>query len=125
MTFIVLDDRWLSLIRVKQERRDFPYYSIDVIPGDYPDPPAHYFGVPAIAARTPNTLESSLHHAGAASGPAIIEASSTHRTILIRSTTEEPGCARRFPNRSPSTRRYMPADACIRRQMLVYARRWV
>jgi acetolactate synthase-1/2/3 large subunit len=72
--FVVLDDRWLSLIRVKQERRDFPYYGTDVISGDYPDPPAHYFGVPAIAARTPDALESALRRALAADGPTIIEA---------------------------------------------------
>ena len=72
--FVVLDDRWLSLIRVKQERRDFPYYGTTIIPGDYPDPPAHYFGVPAVAARTPDALESALRGALSATGPTIIEA---------------------------------------------------
>ena len=74
MPFVVLDDRWLSLIRVKQERRDLPYYGTDVVAGDYPDPPAHYFGVPAIAARTPAALESALRNALAANGPTVIEA---------------------------------------------------
>jgi acetolactate synthase I/II/III large subunit len=72
--FVVLDDRWLSLIRVKQEQRKFAYYGTDVIPGDYPEPPAHYFGVPALAAHTPDALESALRNALAANGPTVIEA---------------------------------------------------
>ena len=72
--FVVLDDRWLSLIRVKQERRDLPYYGTDVVTSDYPDPPAHYFGVPAVAARTSAALESALRNALAANGPTVIEA---------------------------------------------------
>ena len=46
--FVVLDDRWLSLIKVKQERRGLSYYGTKVSPRDYPPPPAHYFGVPAV-----------------------------------------------------------------------------
>jgi acetolactate synthase-1/2/3 large subunit len=72
--FVVLDDRWLSLIRVKQERRNFAYYGTDVIPSDYPDPPAHYFGVPAVAARTAAALESALRNALSTDGPTVIEA---------------------------------------------------
>ena len=72
--FVVLDDRWLSLIRVKQERRDFAYYGTDVISGRYADPPAHYFGVPALAARTASELESALSTSFSAGGPTIVEA---------------------------------------------------
>ncbi|MBI3915740.1 MAG: thiamine pyrophosphate-binding protein [Betaproteobacteria bacterium] len=72
--FVVLDDRWLSLIRVKQERREFAYYGTDVIPGDYSDPPAHYFGVSVVAALTPDALEHALCKAFAAAGPTVIEA---------------------------------------------------
>ena len=72
--FVVLDDRWLSLIRVKQERREFAYYGTTVIDSEYSDPPAHYFGVPAVAARTPDALESVLRSALAAKGPTVIEA---------------------------------------------------
>jgi acetolactate synthase-1/2/3 large subunit len=72
--FVVLDDRWLSLIRVKQERRDFAYYGTTVVPGEYGDPPPHYFGVPALAARTSSQLESALRAAFAAAGPTVIEA---------------------------------------------------
>ena len=46
--FVVLDDRWLSLIRVKQERREFAYYGTTVIDREYTDPLhlAHSVGNP-------------------------------------------------------------------------------
>ncbi len=71
---VVLDDRWLSLIKVKQERRDFPHYGTTTLsPSDLP-PPAHYFGVPAVGVRDPESLERELRKALAASGPTVIEA---------------------------------------------------
>jgi len=72
--FVVLDDRWLSLIRVKQERRQYAYYGTDVVPGDYDQPPAHYFGVPAVGVRGAVELEHALEKALAADGPTVIEA---------------------------------------------------
>ncbi len=72
--FVVLDDRWLSLIKVKQERRGLPYYGTEVSPGDYPSPPAHYFGVPAVGVDSAAALEHELRQAFAANGPTIIEA---------------------------------------------------
>ena len=33
--FVVLDDRWLSLIKIKQERRSLEHYGTEVSPGDY------------------------------------------------------------------------------------------
>ena len=72
--FVVLDDRWLSLIKVKQERRGLPYYGTEVSPGDYPSPPAHYFGVPAVGVDSAAGLERELRKAFAADGPTIIEA---------------------------------------------------
>jgi acetolactate synthase-1/2/3 large subunit len=72
--FVVLDDRWLSLIRVKQERRSLPCYGTQVSPGDYPSPPAHYFGVPAVGVDSPAALQRELSRAFAADGPTIIEA---------------------------------------------------
>ena len=73
--FVVLDDRWLSLIKVKQERRGLPYYGTELLPGDYPSPPAHYFGVPAVGVNSAVALERELRKALAADGPTIIEAS--------------------------------------------------
>ena len=72
--FVVLDDRWLSLIKVKQERRGLPCYGTELSPDDYLLPPAHYFGVPAVGADSADALERELRKALAADGPTIIEA---------------------------------------------------
>ena len=72
--FVVLDDRWLSLIKVKQERRGLTCYGTEVSPRDYPSPPAHYFGVPAVGVDSAAGLERELRKAFAANGPTIIEA---------------------------------------------------
>ncbi|MFN0300579.1 MAG: thiamine pyrophosphate-binding protein [Burkholderiales bacterium] len=72
--FVVLDDRWLSLIKVKQERRNFALYGTDTSPEPYQEPPAHYFGVPAIGVRSIEALERELRRALAAEGPTVIEA---------------------------------------------------
>lgn len=72
--FVVLDDRWLSLIKVKQERRNFELYGTQTIPGGYETPPAHYFGVPAVGVRSADALERELRQALHASGPIVIEA---------------------------------------------------
>ena len=72
--FVVLDDRWLSLIKVKQERRYFALYGTDTSPEPYQEPPAHYFGVPAIGVRSIEALERALRCALAAEGPTVIEA---------------------------------------------------
>ena len=68
---VVLDDRWLALIKVKQERRAYPYFgtALDAAP-----PPAHYFGVPAVAADNAAALEDALRRALASAGPTVIEA---------------------------------------------------
>ena len=71
---VVLDDRWLSLIKVKQEKRDFPPYGTPTLPPTDQAPPEHYFGVPAIGVRDPASLERELRKAFAASGPTVIEA---------------------------------------------------
>ena len=72
--FVVLDDRWLSLIKVKQERRGLRYYGTELSPEDTPAPPAHYFGVPAVGVDSAAALERELRKAFAADGPTIIEA---------------------------------------------------
>jgi acetolactate synthase-1/2/3 large subunit len=72
--FVVLDDRWLSLIKIKQERRGLPCYSTEVSPGEYRLPPAHYFGVPAVGVDDAAGLERELRLAFAADGPTVIEA---------------------------------------------------
>ena len=71
---VVLDDRWLGLIKVKQERRQFQNYGTELQPEPYREPPAHYFGVPAVGVHDSAALEVALEKALAASGPTVIEA---------------------------------------------------
>ena len=71
---VVLDDKWLALIKVKQIRRQFPLYGTDLQEEDYTEPPAHYFGVPAVGVRSPAALEGAVKTALAAKGPTVIEA---------------------------------------------------
>jgi acetolactate synthase-1/2/3 large subunit len=72
IAFVVLDDQWLSLIKVKQERRTLPHYGT-ALGTEYAQPPAHYFGVPAVGVRTAAELEAALTNALQATGPTVIE----------------------------------------------------
>ena len=71
---VVLDDRWLGLIRIKQTRRQYGIYGTELQKEDYRDPPAHYFGVPASGARTPEEVTTLVTEALARPGPSVIEA---------------------------------------------------
>ncbi|HUB94524.1 MAG TPA: thiamine pyrophosphate-binding protein [Stellaceae bacterium] len=71
LPIVVLDDRWLALIKVKQERRAYPYIGTEL---PLAPPPAHYFGVPAIPATNAGELEAALRRALAANHPTVIEA---------------------------------------------------
>ena len=71
---VVLDDRWLGLIKVKQGQRQYPDYGTELQTEEYDVPPAHYFGVPAHGVRTPAELRSALETALAAPGSTVIEA---------------------------------------------------
>jgi len=70
---VVLDDGWLSLIQVKQRRRNLPVYGTEV-PRASGTPPAHYFGVPAVGVRTAVELDKALRVALAAAHPTVIHA---------------------------------------------------
>ena len=72
--FVVLDDRWLSLIKVKQERRELAYYGTELPLGDDLPPPAHYFGVPAVGVSRASDFDRELDRALRAQGPTVIEA---------------------------------------------------
>jgi acetolactate synthase-1/2/3 large subunit len=74
LPIVVLDDKWLSLIKVKQIRRQFPLYGTELQEEEYTEPPAHYFGVPAIGVRDAEALEIAVKKALAAKGPTVIEA---------------------------------------------------
>jgi acetolactate synthase-1/2/3 large subunit len=71
---VVLDDKWLALIKVKQIRRQFPLYGTELQEEEYREPPAHYFGVPALGVRSADALEAAVKTALAADGPTVIEA---------------------------------------------------
>jgi acetolactate synthase-1/2/3 large subunit len=71
---VVLDDKWLALIKIKQTRRQFPLYGTELQEEEYREPPAHYFGVPARGVRNAAALQNAVKEALAAKGPTIIEA---------------------------------------------------
>jgi acetolactate synthase-1/2/3 large subunit len=74
LPIVVLDDKWLGLIKVKQIRRQYPLYGTELQAEEYREPPAHYFGVPAVGVRSPDALEAAVKTALAANGPTVIEA---------------------------------------------------
>jgi acetolactate synthase-1/2/3 large subunit len=74
LPIVVLDDKWLALIKVKQIRRQFPLYGTELQAEEYTEPPQHYFGVPAVGVRSPDALESAVRKALTAHGPTVIEA---------------------------------------------------
>jgi acetolactate synthase-1/2/3 large subunit len=82
---VVIDDRWLSLIQIKQMRRQYPTYGSQVELAAYADPPSHYFGVPAVGVRSPEALRTALADALKADGPTVIEAvvDATHYTETV------------------------------------------
>jgi acetolactate synthase-1/2/3 large subunit len=69
---VVLNDGWLGLMKVKQERRQLPLSGVEL--GPPPESPPHYFGVPCRAARTPAEFQGALEWALARGGPSVIEA---------------------------------------------------
>ena len=69
---VVLNDGWLSLLRVKQERRGFGLSGVEL--GEPADSPAHYFGVPCRPARDEKQLSQALDWAFSLAGPSVVEA---------------------------------------------------
>ncbi len=69
---IVLNDGWLGLMKVKQERLDYP--SSAALLGEQVEAPAHYFGVPVRAVRDEAALRQALDWALDLDGPSVIEA---------------------------------------------------
>ena len=69
---IVLNDGWLGLMKVKQERREFPLSGVEL--GARVNPPPHYFGVPCRSATSIEEVESAIRWGLNRSGPSVIEA---------------------------------------------------
>ena len=73
LPIVVLDDRSLSLINVKQIRRQYGNSGVNLDDGNFNEPPAHYFGVPVRAANDAASVAAAFTEALAASGPTVIE----------------------------------------------------
>ncbi|HEX9880329.1 MAG TPA: thiamine pyrophosphate-binding protein [Candidatus Binatia bacterium] len=69
---VVLNDGWLGLMKIKQERKGFPISGVRL--GDPPPSPGHYFGVPCCPARNQTELEEALRWGLGLDGPSVIEA---------------------------------------------------
>src|SRR5437016_6033846 len=69
---VVLNDGWLGLMKVKQERKDYPLSGVRL--GDPPPSPPHYFGVPCRPARDVDELRAALRWGLALDGPSVVEA---------------------------------------------------
>jgi len=69
---IVLNDGWLGLMKVKQERRKYPLSGVRL--GNPPDTPPHYFGVPCRPAKSTEEFRAALDWASTLDGPSVIEA---------------------------------------------------
>ena len=69
---IVLNDGWLGLMKVKQEKRKYPLSGVRL--GEPPESPPHYFGVPCRPAKTADEFRHALDWAFALGGPSVVEA---------------------------------------------------
>lgn len=69
---VVLNDGWLSLLRVKQGHRHFGESGVTL--GEPVESPPHYFGVPCRPARTAAEFTAALDWAFAQDGPTVVEA---------------------------------------------------
>ncbi|MFQ5853064.1 MAG: thiamine pyrophosphate-binding protein [Candidatus Binatia bacterium] len=69
---IVLNDGWLGLVKVKQERKGYGLSGVYL--ADPPDSPQHYFGIPCRAARDETQLGDAIEWGLSLNGPSVIEA---------------------------------------------------
>ena len=83
---VVLVDKNIQLITVKQERQGFQRYGTFLYPASYSSPP-HYFGVPVMTASTVAEVHDAVAQGLKADGPTIIEAlvdPSEYDTVILR-----------------------------------------
>ena len=69
---VVLNDGWLGLMKIKQEKRGYGLSGVRL--GAPVDSPPHYFGVPCRPVRNEADLDHALDWALALDGPSVIEA---------------------------------------------------
>jgi acetolactate synthase I/II/III large subunit len=73
VVFVVLRDRYLSLIRVKQTRRQFAWSGVQLYGEGY-RPSDTLFGAPVVVAETEDAFRTAFAQALTAAGPVVIEA---------------------------------------------------
>jgi acetolactate synthase-1/2/3 large subunit len=73
IVFVVLRDRFLSLIRIKQTRKKYPWAGVQLF-GDNYRPSDNLFGAPVIVADEEEMFRGALKRALADNGPVVIEA---------------------------------------------------
>ncbi len=73
VVFVVLRDRYLSLIRVKQNRRGFPWAGVELLGENY-RPSDNLFGAPVVVAECEEAFRSAFASALESQGPTVIEA---------------------------------------------------
>jgi acetolactate synthase-1/2/3 large subunit len=69
---VVLNDGWLTLLKVKQERKGYELSGVRL--GEPPPSPPHYFGVPCRGATGEEELSAALEWGLTLGGPSVIEA---------------------------------------------------
>jgi acetolactate synthase-1/2/3 large subunit len=69
---VVLNDGWLGLIKVKQERKSYGYSGVNL--GKPAPAPEHYFGVPACGVHNQDEFKQALDWSLKLDGPSVIEA---------------------------------------------------
>ncbi len=69
---IVLNDGWLALMKIKQERKGYEFSGVYL--GQPPESPPHYFGVPCRSARNEEELVRAIDWGLNLQGPSVIEA---------------------------------------------------
>ena len=72
VVFVLVTDKNLSLIRLKQERKGYERYGTLLHDNGYASART-FFGVPVFEARTAQQYRTALHEAFAADSPAIVE----------------------------------------------------
>lgn len=73
LVFVILADRKLELIRLKQNNKKFTNYGTDLDEPECPTP-NYVFGVPVVGVSTADEYRTALNNAFASDGPVIIEA---------------------------------------------------
>ena len=86
IVFVLLDDRSLDLIRLKQDKKRMPRYGTDLLDRDYPHADS-VFGVPVIRAENASEYRDALDRAFKSDGPVIVEAAidaSEYDELILR-----------------------------------------